>query len=97
MGDPAVAPAVTPWCEDRTETELMKIARINPTTGYFSDTDANKGASASGDFYTALGDIVAGRKPLSSFEKEILPKWRRSAGDAIRREYEKALAQGGAK
>ncbi|MEU9859385.1 hypothetical protein AB0D99_00815 [Streptomyces sp. NPDC047971] len=81
----------------RTEVELMRIARINPTTGYFSDTDANKGASASGDLYTSLGDIVAGRKPLSSFEKEILPKWQRSAGNAIRREYEKAIAQGGAK
>ncbi|MEV5972308.1 hypothetical protein [Streptomyces sp. NPDC051921] len=81
----------------RTEVELMKIARVNPTTGLFSDTNSNKGASASGDFYSALTDLVAGRKPLSSFKKEILPAWRRAAGDATRREFEKALAKGGSK
>ncbi|MFI8828945.1 hypothetical protein [Streptomyces sp. NPDC053431] len=40
---------------------------------------------------------MASRKPLSSFKKEILPAWQRAAGDATRREFEKALAKDGAK
>ncbi|MFF8845205.1 hypothetical protein ACF08N_21215 [Streptomyces sp. NPDC015127] len=75
-----------------TEIELMKIGRTDPANGFFSNTFANKGASSSDDLYTAVKDIVAGRKPLSSYKKEILPKWRRDAGDAMRREYEKAIA-----
>ncbi|MEU2431577.1 hypothetical protein ABZ611_19030 [Streptomyces sp. NPDC007861] len=80
-----------------TEVELMRIAKADASTGYFSDTYANKGASSSDEFYLAVKDIVAGRKPLSSFKKEILPKWRRTAGDAMRREYEKAIAKGAGK
>ncbi|QKW07401.1 hypothetical protein HUT18_14415 [Streptomyces sp. NA04227] len=75
-----------------TEVELMKIGRTDPTTGYFSDTFANKGASSSDALYTAVKDIVAGRKSLSSYKKEVLPTWRRTAGDAMRREYEKTIA-----
>ncbi|MGW0700643.1 hypothetical protein ACWD0A_15260 [Streptomyces sp. NPDC002867] len=75
-----------------TETELMKIGRIDPTNGFFSNTFAHKGASSSDDLYNAVKDIVAGRKPPSSCKKEVLPKWRRDAGDAMRREYEKAVA-----
>ncbi|MFC5799857.1 hypothetical protein [Streptomyces formicae] len=80
-----------------TEVELMKMAKADASTGYFSDTFANKGASSSDEFYLAVKDIVAGRRPLSSFRKEILPKWQRTAGDAMRREYEKAIAKGATK
>ncbi|MBO1331072.1 hypothetical protein [Streptomyces sp. VRA16 Mangrove soil] len=76
------------------QTELMKLAQVDPTIGYFSDTFAQKGASAKDEVYTAVKDIVAGRKPLSSFKKEALPKWRRTAGDAMRHEYEQAIAKG---
>ncbi|MEV6104358.1 hypothetical protein AB0M28_06515 [Streptomyces sp. NPDC051940] len=76
-----------------TEVELMKIGKADPTNGYFSDTYANKGASASDAFYTGLQDIIAGRKPLSSYKSEVLAKWQRDAGDAMRREYEKAIAK----
>ncbi|MFD4259524.1 hypothetical protein ACFWR9_18325 [Streptomyces sp. NPDC058534] len=76
------------------EVELMKIGRINPTTGFFSDTNASKGASSTSEVYDGVIDIVAGRKPLSSFKQEILPKWRRTAGDAIRREFEQAIETG---
>ncbi|WP_419992420.1 hypothetical protein [Streptomyces boninensis] len=73
------------------EVELMKIAQVNPTTGYFSDTNDRKGASASTELNNGIVDIVSGRRPLSDFKKEILPKWQRTAGDKMRREYEKAI------
>ena len=75
-----------------TEVELMKIAKTNPTTGFFSDTNASKGASSTDTVYVAVKDIVAGRKPLSSFKKDILPTWQREAGNAMRDEFEKAIA-----
>ncbi|MDQ8707927.1 hypothetical protein RCO28_36495 [Streptomyces sp. LHD-70] len=74
------------------EVELMKIGKINPTTGFFSDTNASEGASSTSAVYDGVIDIVAGRKPLSSFKKELLPKWQRTAGDAMRREFEQAIA-----
>lgn len=74
------------------EIELMKLGTFDPTIGFFSDTSAAKGASSTSEVYDGIIDIVAGRKPLSSFKKEILPKWQRTAGDAIRREFEQAIA-----
>ncbi|MCX4514194.1 hypothetical protein OHA27_28510 [Streptomyces sp. NBC_01619] len=80
-----------------TEVELMKIAKADASAGYFSDTYADKGPSSSDELYQSVKDIIAGRKPLSSYKKEILPKWRRAAGDAMRREYEKAMEKGAGK
>ncbi|MFC9609508.1 hypothetical protein [Streptomyces sp. NPDC056938] len=74
------------------QVELMKLAKINPTTGFFSDTNANKGASSTDTVYQAVKDIVAGRTPLSSFKKDVLPTWQREAGNAMRDEFEKAIA-----
>ncbi|MFC7219674.1 hypothetical protein ACFQLX_16110 [Streptomyces polyrhachis] len=54
---------------------------LNQKGNYFSHTFANKGPSASDELYTGI--------------KDILPKRRRTAGDAMRREYEKAIAKGG--
>ncbi|MFF1356420.1 hypothetical protein [Streptomyces sp. NPDC058297] len=75
-----------------TEVALMKLGKANPTTGYFSDTYANKYASSTDEMRVSIIDIVSGRKPLSHFKKEALPKWQRDAGNAIRDEFEKAIA-----
>lgn len=77
-----------------TEMELMKIAQANAAIGYFSDTNASKGASSSAEFNESLKDIVAGRESIASFKKDVLPKWRRTAGDAMRSEYETAMSKG---
>ncbi|NGN66728.1 hypothetical protein G5C51_22840 [Streptomyces sp. A7024] len=77
-----------------TEVELLKLGKANAATGHFSDTDASKGASALTELQDGIKDIVSGRKPISSYRKEMLPKWRRQAGDKIRREYERAIEKG---
>ncbi|NBE50403.1 hypothetical protein [Streptomyces boluensis] len=77
-----------------TEVELIKIAQADASTGFFSDTYAGKGQSSKTELEESVKDIIAGREPLSSFKSDILPKWRRTAGDAMRREYETAMAKG---
>ncbi|WP_199547749.1 hypothetical protein [Streptomyces sp. N35] len=76
-----------------TQTELLKIAQADPTIGFYSDTYAAKWQSLRSDLEDDIKDIVAGRKPLSTY-KESLKKWLRDGGDAIRGEFEDAIAKG---
>jgi putative aldouronate transport system substrate-binding protein len=88
-----------PGHEDRTklihdvETQALAMMGTNPCLGHYSDTDTNKGAGLTSKLRTALEDIIAGRQPLSNLDA-VRKDWRSKGGDAIRGEYEKAIAAG---
>ncbi|MGU3409535.1 hypothetical protein ACLBWP_05455 [Microbacterium sp. M1A1_1b] len=63
----------------------------NPTYGLYSPTNSTKGPAV-GTFATnAINDVLLGRAPVSSW-KDTVREWRRRGGDAMRREFEQALA-----
>ncbi|MEO3929489.1 extracellular solute-binding protein [Micromonosporaceae bacterium B7E4] len=66
----------------------------NPAEGRYSATAVDKAGAMSKIIDDAELDIVAGRKPVSSWD-EAVAQWRRAGGDAARAEYEKALAEQG--
>ncbi|WP_392675914.1 hypothetical protein [Streptomyces sp. LN785] len=73
------------------QEELLKLGKANPTTGHFSDASTNKGASLTTAMNDTVLDIVAGRKPVSTFQVQ-LKKWRSGGGDEIRAEFEASVA-----
>lgn len=72
--------------------ELGPTATLNPVEGLFSETQSRKGrqiGTTLGDLET---DILQGRKPVSAWTKGV-ETWKKGGGDAIRDEYQKALAE----
>ncbi|MDG4856919.1 hypothetical protein P8605_01880 [Streptomyces sp. T-3] len=76
-----------------TQIELLKIAQADPTVGFYSDTHAQKWQSLRNEVEDDVKDIIAGRKPVSSF-KDTVKTFLRTGGDAVRGEFEDALAKG---
>jgi putative aldouronate transport system substrate-binding protein len=88
-----------PGHDDRTklvhdvETKALAMMGTNPALGHYSDTDTNKGAALTKALRSGLEDIIAGRRPLGDLET-LRKDWRSKGGDAMRGEYEKAVAAG---
>ncbi|UEJ81407.1 extracellular solute-binding protein [Brachybacterium halotolerans subsp. kimchii] len=85
------APEVT---KDQHAAEAASIPNAvkNPTTGLYSETQSRKGkqiGSALGDIES---DIIQGRKPVSAWA-DAVATWKKNGGDAMKDEYEKALAE----
>ncbi|OIV37339.1 hypothetical protein BIV57_11380 [Mangrovactinospora gilvigrisea] len=74
------------------EKQLAAMAWSNPVNGLYSDTYTNKGAELSTTMSTLLVDVVAGRKKISDWKAGV-KTWRSQGGDAMRHEYEQALAK----
>lgn len=70
---------------------VMPTGVSNPTWGLYSETAATKGATAGTNVLNAQSDIIQGRRNLSEWD-QIVKTWRQQAGDAMRKEYEKAYA-----
>jgi putative aldouronate transport system substrate-binding protein len=64
---------------------------LNPTDGYYSETNASKLPALTRDLNDKLNDIVLGRQPLGAYD-QALKEWRDAGGDQIRREFEAGIA-----
>lgn len=86
-----------PGPRDRVDTQRAYQSRVipkvlrNAADGLYSDTAVNKAGQLSKIIDSAELDIVSGRRPLDYWD-EAVAQWRRTGGDQIRAEYEKALA-----
>lgn len=76
------------------ETKVLENSITNPTTGLYSNTAAEKNATADKTFNDGLQQIVQGREPFSKVD-ELIKGWRSGAGDGMRKEYEEQLQQAG--
>jgi putative aldouronate transport system substrate-binding protein len=74
------------------EQSMVSVLVPDPTESLDSPTDNSKGPPLTRQVSDGLGDIVAGRSPLSAFG-DLVQAWRSGGGDQIRTEYEKAYAQ----
>ncbi|PCC37890.1 hypothetical protein CIK66_16980 [Brachybacterium alimentarium] len=84
-------PEVTKAMYDVTQ-ELAPTVTHNPVEGLYSQTQSRDGrqiGSALGDIET---DILQGRKPVSAWA-DAVATWKKGGGDAIRDEYQQALAE----
>jgi putative aldouronate transport system substrate-binding protein len=60
---------------------------LDASAGLFSDTALNQGANLSRNITNAIGDIIQGRRPVSSWPG-VVKDWAAKGGDQIRKEYE---------
>lgn len=63
----------------------------DPTLGLYSPTNSTQGASLTSLLTNATNDIFLGRAPVSSWPA-VVKDWRAKGGDAVRKEFEQALA-----
>ena len=63
----------------------------DPTIGFYSEADTRQGLIATQRFGDGTTDIVAGRRPVSDLPG-LIQEWRQNGGDAVRKEYEDAIA-----
>lgn len=73
------------------QTTVLSSSLNNPVYGIYSDTKANKNPAADKAFTDGWQAIVQGRQPLSDLDS-LVATWRSAAGDGMRAEYEKGLA-----
>ena len=70
---------------------ILPTAILQPTYGLYSPTQSTKGKVFDTRFDALTKDIQLGRADLSAWDKAVAD-WRKSGGDAIRHEYEEAMA-----
>jgi len=75
---------------------ILPTAIPQPVYGLYSPTDSTKGKVADKQFEALTKEIQLGRADLADWDKAIAD-WRDSRGDAIRHEYEEAMAIQGRK
>jgi len=69
---------------------LAALGIDNPTTGYYSATNATKTGELTRLHIDRTSAMVQGRDPLTALEAYV-KDWRGRGGDAIRKEYETAI------
>lgn len=74
------------------ERQLIPLAVEDPTLGFVSATDSAKGVVLTNTFNDGLVDVIAGRRPLADYD-QLVKDWQTGGGDAIRQEYQQAIAQ----
>ena len=87
----AGTPDAGPYLQSVTK-DLLSVGLDNPTTGYFSPTDASKTGELTQLIRDRLTNIVAGRDPLTAIDAWV-KDWRARGGDQIRTEYQQALKE----
>lgn len=70
----------------------IPISEGDPTLGLYSSTATSKNATLSKTVEDAVTEIVAGRRPMSDYDK-IVADWRSGGGDQMRKEFEEAWQQ----
>ncbi len=70
---------------------MVAVGVEDPAATLYSETHSAKGSIVNGDFLLAVGDIIAGRRPLTDYDG-LLKDWKAKGGDTIRTEFEQALA-----
>jgi putative aldouronate transport system substrate-binding protein len=70
---------------------LIAVGVEDPVASLYSETHAAKGSVVNQGFLAAMGDIIAGRRPLSDYDG-LLKDWQSGGGNQIRTEFEQALA-----
>ncbi len=73
------------------EQALLPHAINDPTLGLLSPTDNSRGFPLTQAVNDGITDIIAGRRPLTDYD-QLVGDWRSGGGEAIRAEYQKALA-----
>jgi putative aldouronate transport system substrate-binding protein len=76
------------------QEKIVPLVPPQPTLGLYSETEATKGSSLNQKMSSLQNDIFAGRKSASEWAAGV-KEWKSTGGDAIRKEYETALAAGG--
>jgi len=75
------------------QASIIPTVNIDPTLSLFSDTWSRKQGQLGTIINDGQNDILSGRKPVSAWD-DILKQWRTTGGDAVRGEFEQALASG---
>ncbi|HIT74508.1 MAG TPA: hypothetical protein IAA98_02890 [Candidatus Avipropionibacterium avicola] len=75
------------------EATVGDNVRLNASTGLISETEISKSGQLDREITLAVGDIIQGRKPVSSWA-DTVATWRSKGGDQMRTEYEEADAAG---
>src|SRR5262245_54093978 len=70
---------------------FVSVLQADPALGLYSPTDNSRGGQLTQRFSDGLGDIVAGRTPVSGLD-QLIREWRTAGGDQMRAEYEQAFA-----
>ena len=86
-GDPDVAQA-----QHDAQSLVVPKAVHNPVQGLFSDTASRRGGQIGEKLAAVESDILAGRQPVSAWT-DAAEAWAKGGGDAIRDEYQQALAE----
>jgi len=73
------------------EHSLLPHAVSDPTLGLVSPTDNSRGFGLTQTVNDGITDIIAGRRPMADYD-QLVSDWRSGGGDAIRTEYQTALA-----
>ncbi len=71
---------------------MAKVAVANPTAGYYSPTNGDKGAELNQYTLDTYTEIVTGRAGIDKLD-EMVQTWRERGGDDIRAELEDAIAE----
>jgi putative aldouronate transport system substrate-binding protein len=72
------------------EEQLLAVGLDDPTNGFESTTDNQKGPQITQAFTDRINDIIAGRAPMSSYG-DAVSAWRSAGGDQIRKEFQQAM------
>jgi putative aldouronate transport system substrate-binding protein len=64
-----------------------------PTSGLFSETDLDKGASLTKALQDVQADVIQGRKQLSDWDNAV-KTWKKEGGDQMAKEYAESYAAG---
>jgi putative aldouronate transport system substrate-binding protein len=72
---------------------MIGVGVDDPAGAFYSETHAAKGSIVNQGFLAAMGDIIAGRRPLGDYDG-LLRDWQNGGGNQIRSEFERAIAAG---
>ncbi len=74
------------------EELLLSTALEDPTIGFESPTNNERGGQLSQTLTDRLNDVMSGRAPLSAYD-DAVQEWRSGGGEQIRKELQQALAR----
>lgn len=72
---------------------MIAVGVDDPAAAFYSETHAARGSIVNQGFLSAMGDIIAGRRPLTDYDG-LLRDWQSGGGNQIRTEFERAVAAG---
>jgi putative aldouronate transport system substrate-binding protein len=70
---------------------MIAVGVADPAASLYAETHAARGSIVNQGFLSAMGDIIAGRRPFSDFDG-LVKDWQTSGGNQIRTEFEQAIA-----